>query len=190
MPLSNEVLPAVLAPKVTAARHQVDELIDLIAEVSAGVGFRRCAIGERNAGQIMGAGHLMAEIEEAHRVLVPAFAFVTGLLMVYESQFGDMTGTEQEVEMKNNLSEAKLAVQVMNRSLFLLGSSVLEFDLVVSNYSLLDPAARADAERSLCKAANMCRLIQTFAGTLLFHLEAFEEIYSSGVLFRAPSNQD
>ncbi|KAM3198094.1 hypothetical protein ACQJBY_073287 [Aegilops geniculata] len=188
MPLSNEVLPAVLAPKVTAARHQVHELVDLIAEVLAQVGFRRCAIGERDAGQIMGTGDWMAEIEGAHRVLVPAFAFVTGLLMVYESQFGDMTGTEQEVEMKNNLSQAKHAVQVMNRSLFLLGYNVLEFDHVVSNYSLLDPTARAhaDAESSLCKAANMCRLIQTFAGTLLFHLEVFEGIYSSGVLFPHP----
>uniref|UniRef100_A0A453DRB7 Uncharacterized protein n=1 Tax=Aegilops tauschii subsp. strangulata TaxID=200361 RepID=A0A453DRB7_AEGTS len=70
MPLSNEVLPAVLAPKVIAARHQVHELIDLVAEVSAEVRLRRCAIGERNAGQIMGAGNLMAEIEGAHRVLV------------------------------------------------------------------------------------------------------------------------
>ncbi|KAF7034338.1 hypothetical protein CFC21_045365 [Triticum aestivum] len=186
MPLSNEVLPAVLAPKVTAARHQVHELIDLIAEVSAEVGFRRCAIGERNAGQIVGAGNLMAEIEGAHRVLVPTVAFVTGLFMVYESQFGDMMGTEQEVEMKNNLAQAKLAVQVLNRSLFLLGSNVLEFDLVVSNYSLLDPTAHADAESSLCKAANMCRLIQTFAGTLQFHLKVFEGIYSSGVLFPHP----
>lgn len=190
MPLSNEVLPAVLAPKVTAARHQVHELIDLIAELSAQVGFRCCAICKRNAGQIMGAENLMAEIEGAHRVLVPTIAFVTGLFMVYKSQFGDMTGTEQEVEMKNNMSQAKLAVQVMNRSLFLLGSSVLEFDFVVSNYSLLDPIAHADAESSLCKAANMCRLIQTFADTLQFHLEVFEGIYSSGVLFCTPSNQE
>ncbi|KAI5004108.1 hypothetical protein ZWY2020_031351 [Hordeum vulgare] len=138
----------------------------------------------------MGAGHWMAEIEGAHRVLVPAAALVTGLLLVYESKFGDMTGTERQVEMKNNLSQAKHAVQVLNRSLLLLGSSVLEFDHVVSNFSLLDPTAHAEAESSLCEAANMCRLIQTFAGVLQFHLEAFQEIYSSGVLFRTPSNQE
>jgi hypothetical protein len=190
MPLSNEVLPAVLAPKVIVARHQVHELIDLIAEVSAEVGLRRCAIGEHNARQIMGAGHWMAEIEGGHRVLAPAAAFVTGLLIVYESEFGDMMGTEQEVEMKNNLSQAKLAVQVLNRSLLLLGSSVLEFDHVVSNFSLLDPTAHADAESSRCEAANMCWLIQTFAGILQFHLDVFEGIYSSGVLFHTPSNQE